>query len=399
MTGPPEDGDGSGLDPEIRRLVIEMMPQARSEAWKVFSSAPHALDLDELTSLAYTGLMAAAARWKTYCAERGFSPGCGQVPCADPASCGTRYFAAYSLRRIRGSMLDALRSQDWVTRSMRAKAKALRDAGQDLGASEAELAEQTNLTRKQIRDTLAGVAARPVSLDGLKSDGVPHDVPDSGDVEGQVVVSSILAQVLRAIDAMDAETQVILAFRFHQNLEFGAIAELLGTAEERVIDLHDAGVLAIHEVMLRAVTLDASITGMSLTPAELAAARGFRSAQRAIAERREPPDITVSVLVGNCRHDCPAQDGKSVFLELREHYVFSPELVIWHDPGAGHLAVFEVSPGLNPPAGCERIPAKRFGWIWTQGKCRVCGMTARSSSGRLVDPAIRPPAARALVSA
>lgn len=234
--------DGSGLDPEIRRLVIEMMPQARSEAWKVFSSAPHALDLDELTSLAYTGLMMAAARWPVYCESNGYDPH------------ATNYFAAYSLRRIRGSMLDAMRSQDWVTRSMRAKAKALRDAGQDLGRSEAELAEQTNLTRKQIRDTLAGVAARPVSFDSLQSEGAPHDVPDSGDVEGQVVVSSILERVLRAMDGLDAETQVILALRFHQGLEFGEIAELLGTDEERVIDLHDAGVVVIHAVMLRAVT-------------------------------------------------------------------------------------------------------------------------------------------------
>ena len=70
------------MNPEIRKLVIDMLGQAKSEAWKVYSAAPHALDLDDLTSLAYTGLMMAAVRWPLYCAERGFSPGCGQVPCA-----------------------------------------------------------------------------------------------------------------------------------------------------------------------------------------------------------------------------------------------------------------------------------------------------------------------------
>lgn len=115
---------------------------------------------------------------------------------------------------------------------------------------------------------------------------------------------------------------------------------------------------------------------MSLTPAELAAARGFRAAQRAVLAHREPADITVSVFIGNDRHDCPAQGGKSVFLKLREHYVFSPLLVL-------------------PDAV---IPARRFGWIWTEGTCRACGMTARSSSGRLVDPEIRPPSEHALVA-
>jgi RNA polymerase sigma factor FliA len=225
------------MDPEISALVVAMMPQAKSEAWKVFSAAPHALDLDDLTSLAYTGLMMAAARWPKYCEEREFDPG------------ATNYFAAYALRRIRGAMLDAMRSQDWVTRSVRARAKALRDAGQDLGRSEAELAAATNLTPRQIRDTMAGVAARPVSFDAET-----HDVADEGSTESQAIVSSILEQVVRAMDGLDPETQVILALRYHRDMEFGEIAERLRTDEQRVTELHDAGVLEIHAVMYREVT-------------------------------------------------------------------------------------------------------------------------------------------------
>ena len=61
-------------------------------------------------------------------------------------------------------MLDEMRSSDWVTRSMRARARALRDAGQDLGRTEDELAAATGLTRKQVRDTLAGVVCPPGQL-------------------------------------------------------------------------------------------------------------------------------------------------------------------------------------------------------------------------------------------
>jgi DNA-directed RNA polymerase specialized sigma subunit len=69
------------------------------------------------------------------------------------------------------------------------------------------------------------------------------------------VVSGILDQVVRDMDGMDAETRVILAFRYHQGMEFGEIASRLGTDEQRVTGLHNAGVLEIHKVMLRAVTL------------------------------------------------------------------------------------------------------------------------------------------------
>lgn len=242
--------DSETLNPEIKRLVTEMLPQARSEAWKLYQGAPHALDLDDLTSLAYTGLMMAATRWPEYCRERSFSPGCGQVPCTDPSACGTRFFAAYVLRRMRGSMLDAMRKADWVTRSMRTKAKALRDA-EDLrpGQSEDELAAATGLSARQIRSTLAGVAGRPVSFDAE-----PHDVPDPGDTESQVMVSSVLGKVLQAMDVLDAETQVILALRYHRGLELADIAAELRTTEQRVAELHLAGVLAVHDVMLRAVT-------------------------------------------------------------------------------------------------------------------------------------------------
>jgi len=134
-----------------------------------------------------------------------------------------------------------------------------------------------------------------------------------------------------------------------------------------------------------------------LTPAELAAAKAFRAAQRAILEQKnasEPPGITVSVLVHNVRHDCARQGGKSVSLELREHYAFSPELYVCR---CGVVEVFNVDSSHWDCDGGVKVPARRFGFIFTEGRCG-CGMTARSGDSRLVDPAVRPPAARAVVS-
>ena len=149
-----------------------------------------------------------------------------------------------------------------------------------------------------------------------------------------------------------------------------------------------------------------------MIPAELSAARAFRAAQRAILEQKnasDPPGITVSVHVRNVRHDCPVKGGKSVSLELREHYVFSPAYIsftdgqirqtitgltwislrkcwmTWTEAGMRQLSIVLVT-----------IPAKRFGFIFTEGRCG-CGMTARSGDSRLVDPAVRPPSARSVV--
>lgn len=224
------------MDPQIERLVEELLPQARSEAWKRFQSAPQQLDLDELISLAYAGLMMAAARWPAYCAQNGYD------------SAAVQYFAAYALRRIRGSILDAMRSSDWVTRSTRARAKALRAAGQDLGISEDELVARTGLSARQVRETLASVARRPVSMDAE-----PVDVAEGTDVEGQAVVHSVLEAVVAASAGLPPDVQVVLALHYHQGKDLREIAGLLGMAEARASELLTEAVLEIHDAMVRAV--------------------------------------------------------------------------------------------------------------------------------------------------
>ena len=137
---------------------------------------------------------------------------------------------------------------------------------------------------------------------------------------------------------------------------------------------------------------------MSLTPAELAAARAFRAAQRAILDEKnasDPPGITVSVHVRNVRHDCEAKGGKSVSLELREHYVYS---WAYHVCDCGEVCC-QAGGSLKECDNCGPVPlvsARRFGFIFTEGRCG-CGMTARSGDSRLVDPCVRPPAARAVI--
>lgn len=225
------------MKPEIEKLVEDLMPQARSEAWRRWQRAPQQLDRGELESLACLGLVMAGARWEAYCAERGYSPG------------ATQYFAAYALRRMKGAIVDYLRSVDWVTRSGRANARALQEAGQESGATEAELRERTGLSSRQIRDTMAAVARRPVSMDAE-----PVDVAsDSDDVEGQAVVDSVLEAAVGALRAQPRLVQAVMALRYHQGRELKDIAVVLGCPESEVGDLHTAGILAVHAAMVAAV--------------------------------------------------------------------------------------------------------------------------------------------------
>lgn len=223
------------VNPVIKAMVEDILPQARSEAWKVFQTAKHALELDELISIAYAGLWQAAVRWESYCHSKGHDPG------------ATQYFKAYATRRMRGAMLDAMRSNDWLTRSMRSRAKALRDAGQDLGRTEAELSARTGLTKAQIRETMAGISRKPVSVDAE-----PVDVADTQGVESEYLVRSILSSVVQSMQALPLPTQVVLCLMYFADKDSAEIAELLGETEDNVISLHVEGALAVHQSMVKA---------------------------------------------------------------------------------------------------------------------------------------------------
>jgi RNA polymerase sigma factor FliA len=231
-----DDEAAAAVRERINVLIAEIMPQARAEAYKVWQRAPHVLEMDELESLALSGLAAAGARWPEYCAKNGHDPTAYQ------------FFSAYSLRRMRGSMLDYLRSQDWVTRSARTRAKALRAAGQDRGLTEAELSTATGIAVADIRETMAAVSARPVSIDAE-----PHDVAGSDDVEGSAVVSEVLAAVTGVIARLGDPARTVLVLRYYCNMTVQDLAAVIGVTEDEAVRLHQRAVLEIHTAMMRAV--------------------------------------------------------------------------------------------------------------------------------------------------
>lgn len=230
------------LDAELDRLAEDVRPQARAEAWRAFQRAPHALELDELHAIALTGLAQARARWKTYCAQYDRDPN------------RTEYFVAYILRRMRGAILDAMRSQDWVTRSARTKVKLLREHGSEIGASEAELVSATGLTAREIRDAEAALAARPVSFDSLSAEGTPHDVTDPAvDVEGSAIVSGVLTAAATVIGSLDETSRYLVVFRYYEGMSLAAAAAALGVELAEARAAWEAAVVAIHDEMLKAV--------------------------------------------------------------------------------------------------------------------------------------------------
>src|SRR5579863_8933962 len=119
-------------DQELRNVLIERyLPLVRYNAERVWAKLPDGVDLDDLISAGVFGLLDAIAAFDL---ERGVK------------------FETYCVPRIRGAMLDELRTMDWVPRLVRSKASKMEEARKTLEArlgrqpTEIELAKQLEIT-------------------------------------------------------------------------------------------------------------------------------------------------------------------------------------------------------------------------------------------------------------
>lgn len=220
---------------DATNLISEYMPLAYSIASQVWRTAPHALEQDELVGIAYLALSECAHRWESYCAKNNFDPGALQ------------YFKPYVARRVYGALIDANRSADWATRSLRTRAKALQEAGQDKGVPEKELAARSGLSVKEVRQTIHGMSQRPVSLEGEELEPV-----SGGGVESDAFTSSLLGSMVGAIRELDPELQIVLSLYYYKGLQLQEVARTMGISESKASQFHARGVLAVHEVMVAA---------------------------------------------------------------------------------------------------------------------------------------------------
>ena len=138
----------STVEPKVKdEIILEYAPLVRYIAQKIASRLPPNIELDDMISCGVIGLMDAIEKF-------------------DPTR--DNKFKTYAEFRIRGAILDELRAQDWVPRSVRDKAKMLDktmvelEANLGRTASDEEVAEKLNMSIDEFYDLVNQV--RPVSV-------------------------------------------------------------------------------------------------------------------------------------------------------------------------------------------------------------------------------------------
>jgi RNA polymerase sigma factor for flagellar operon FliA len=219
------------------RLILHYSPLVKYVAGRVAVGLPHNVEQSDLTSYGIFGLIDAIEKFDP---SRGFK------------------FETYAIARIKGAILDELRSIDWVPRSVRAKGRAVERAFSKLEATlkrsptEAELAVELDMSDHQLQSvlgqlSLTGMAALDEMLgEGGDATTLGDTIPDRGDGPGALLERSELrGQLAEAIERMPEREKVVLTLYYFENLTLSQIGEVLGVTESRVSQIHTKAVLQL----------------------------------------------------------------------------------------------------------------------------------------------------------
>jgi len=218
-------------DENLRNTLIEHhMPLVRSIAERVLQTLPKSIDVDDLSSAGTFGLMDAI---------NGFD-----------LSRGIK-FKTYCTTRIRGSILDELRSQDWVPRLVRLKAhrldRAIRQLEGELGRSpnQVEIAQVLGITLEELQAHEAEANAKTIFSLSEKW--------DDGDEDKEMEKVEILADrksvdpvdTIQQSDALEMITgsltkkeRLIILMYYYEGLTMREIGEIMELTESRVCQIH-----------------------------------------------------------------------------------------------------------------------------------------------------------------
>ena len=169
-------------------------------------------------------------------------------------------FESYAILRIRGSILDAVRSLDTVGRAGREAARAIqgaiRDLQHELGRSptESEIAGRLNMPVARYRERLQAASVVTISLDEhdardsdddstMLADNAPD--PNAVDPADEAARRDAIAGLVQEIGRLSERPRMVLALYYQDEMTFKEIGQVLGVTESRVCQIHTEAILAL----------------------------------------------------------------------------------------------------------------------------------------------------------
>jgi len=245
---PPPAAGMAAFSPDQESVLLEHLPIVRYLARRIHERLPRHVELEDLVSAGVMGLMDAFAKFD---------------------STKKVQFRSYAQFRIRGAILDSLRTLDWSPRELRRKGRAVEEAVRSLTArtghapEESEIAAEIGMSLEEYQQLLGELKGLEIGSLHLERN------EDSGDEELAYVPgrpdedplfrclrSELEEHLAEAIDHLPERERLVMTLYYYEELTMREIGLALGVVESRVSQIHSSAV-----VHLRAALKDLASAG------------------------------------------------------------------------------------------------------------------------------------------
>lgn len=176
-------------------------------------------------------------------------------------------FSTYATFRIRGKILDYLRSLDWLSRTARHRTRDIRQAITILTErfqrppTDAELAEHLGMDMAKVQQALVDSSRVLISLDSVldvdddSETSLYETLADDNQVDPSDAVDQIdmKERLVEALKQLPEREQTVLSLYYYEELTLKEIGEVLGVSESRACQLHARAVLSLQSILSREV--------------------------------------------------------------------------------------------------------------------------------------------------
>ena len=222
------------------KLIVQYIYLTRYVIGRIKVNLPPSFSYEDIASYGVEGLSDAVEK---------YSPGRGAK------------FETYALMRIRGSIIDKIRANDWLPRTIRKKIKEVKDTISELKIelnrmpTSAEVGAKLGIEKEKVDEILA----QDTSIDSL------YDKKNLGDESVEIIdtIEDVKSErpeeaaekkdakkeLEKALKRLPERERMLLVFYYHENMTLKEIGEAINVSESRVCQLHAQAIMKLRNIL------------------------------------------------------------------------------------------------------------------------------------------------------
>ncbi len=234
--------------PELRnQLMVKYLGLVHYVVNKLFKSIPSNVDREDLVHIGVIGLSEALDRYNPYFGIK---------------------FETYAIPRIKGAIIDELRKQDWIPRSLRSKSNKIKKVVEELEqvqrgeVSDQQVAYHLGISEEEYHQWQSELnRTNMVSLDKPNPNFDDHNLYDSVEDSStgnplEDLESREMKEVLaRLIKRLPEKARLALTLYYYERLTFKEIGKILNVSESRISQIHSETIKTLKRMLKKELSV------------------------------------------------------------------------------------------------------------------------------------------------